>query len=44
MTALIDIWLEAFKHTPLLMSFDEQQAVTHGTEHSAGWSLDCLND
>jgi hypothetical protein len=42
--ALIDIWLEAFKHTPLLMNFDEQQALTYGTEHGAGWRLDCLGD
>jgi hypothetical protein len=42
--ALIDIWLEAFKHTPLLMNFDEQQALTYGTDHGAGWRLDCLGD
>jgi len=32
---LIDIWLEAFRRTPLLMNFDEQQALTYGTEHGA---------
>jgi len=42
--ALIDIWLEAFKRTPLLMNFDEQHALTYGTEHGAGWRLDCLGD
>ena len=42
--AAIDIWLEAFKRTPLLMNFDEQQALTYGTEHGAGWRLDCLGD
>src|SRR5437667_319374 len=41
---LIDIWLEAFRRTPLLMNFDEQQALTHGTAHGAGWRLDCLGD
>jgi hypothetical protein len=41
---LIDIWLEAFRCTPLLMNFDEQQALTYGTEHGAGWRLDCLGD
>src|SRR5258705_10599275 len=41
---LIDIWLEAFQRTPLLMNFDEQQALTYGTEHGAGWRLDCLGD
>jgi hypothetical protein len=42
--ALIDIWLEAFKSTPLLMNFDEQQALTYGTQRGAGWRLDCLGD
>jgi hypothetical protein len=42
--ALIDIWLEAFQRTPLLMNFDEQQALSYGTEHGAGWRLDCLGD
>lgn len=41
---LIDIWLAAFQRTPLLMNFDEQQALTYGTEHGAGWRLDCLGD
>jgi hypothetical protein len=26
------------------MNFDEQQALTYGTEHGAGWRLDCLGD
>jgi hypothetical protein len=42
--AAIDVWLDAFKRTPLLMNFDEQQALTYGTEHGAGWRLDCLGD
>src|SRR5256714_13593934 len=42
--ALIDIWLEAFPHTLLLMNFDEQQALSYGTEHGAGWRLDCWGD
>src|SRR5215470_16160001 len=41
---LIDIWLEAFPRTTLLMNFDEQQALTYGTEHGTGWRLDCLGD
>ncbi|HEV2194593.1 MAG TPA: DUF4832 domain-containing protein [Candidatus Acidoferrum sp.] len=41
---LIDIWLEAFPRTTLLMNFDEQQALTYGTEHGAGWRLDCWGD
>ncbi|HEV2424228.1 MAG TPA: DUF4832 domain-containing protein [Terriglobia bacterium] len=42
--AAIDVWLDAFKRTPLLMNFDEQEALTYGTEHGAGWRLDCLGD
>jgi len=41
---LIDIWIEAFPRTTLLMNFDEQQALTYGTEHGAGWRLDCWGD
>jgi hypothetical protein len=42
--ALIDIWLAAFKRTPLLMNFDEEQALAYGTQQGAGWRLDCLGD
>jgi hypothetical protein len=42
--ALIDIWLEAFKRTPLLMNFDEPQALAYGTQEGAGWRLDCWGD
>lgn len=41
---LIDIWLDAFPHTRLLMNFDEPQALAYGTQHGAGWRLDCLGD
>ncbi len=41
---LVDIWLEAFKRTPLLMNFDEERALAYGTEHGAGWRLDCWGD
>jgi hypothetical protein len=41
---LIDIWLDAFPRSTLLMNFDEQQALTYGTEHGAGWRLDCWGD
>jgi len=41
---LADVWLEAFKHTPLLMNFDEEKALAYGTEHGAGWRLDCWGD
>jgi hypothetical protein len=42
--ALIDIYLRAFTRTPLLMNFDEQQALSYGTSHGAGWRLDCWGD
>jgi Domain of unknown function (DUF4832) len=42
--ALIDIWLRAFTKTTLLMNFDEPEALTYGTQHGAGWRLDCLGD
>jgi len=41
---LVDIWLEAFKRTPLLMNFDQEKALAYGTEHGAGWRLDCWGD
>ena len=41
---LIDVWLDAFKRTPLLMNFDEQQALAYGTQRGAGWRLDCWGD
>lgn len=41
---LVDIWLEAFKRTPLLMNFDEEKALAYGTEHGSGWRLDCWGD
>jgi Domain of unknown function (DUF4832)/Beta-galactosidase len=42
--ALVDIWLEAFKRTPLLMNFDEPEALAYGTQQGAGWRLDCWGD
>jgi hypothetical protein len=42
--ALIDIYVDAFKQTPLLMNFDEPQALAYGTGRGAGWRLDCLGD
>jgi len=41
---LIDIWLKAFSHTTLLMNFDEPEALAYGTQHGAGWRLDCWGD
>jgi hypothetical protein len=41
---LVDIWLDAFKHTPLLMNFDQEKALAYGTGHGSGWRLDCWGD
>jgi hypothetical protein len=42
--ALTDIYLYAFKRTPLLMNFDEPNILTYATQHGTGWRLDCLGD
>ncbi|HEV2863201.1 MAG TPA: DUF4832 domain-containing protein [Pyrinomonadaceae bacterium] len=42
--ALIDIYFDAFRRTPLLMNFDEPQALAYGAGRGAGWRLDCLGD
>jgi hypothetical protein len=42
--ALIDIYFDAFKRTPLLMNFDEPRALAYGTQRGAGWRLDCWGD
>ena len=41
---LVDIWLEAFHRTPLLMNFDEEKALAYATQHGTGWRLDCWGD
>jgi len=41
---LIDIYINAFKRTPLLMNFDQERALSYGTAHGAGWRLDCWGD
>jgi hypothetical protein len=41
---LIDVYLQAFPRTPLLMNFDQLQALEYGTKHGAGWRLDCWGD
>jgi len=41
---LVDIWLEAFRRTPLLMNFDEEKALAYATQQGAGWRLDCWGD
>ncbi|MEK7404767.1 MAG: DUF4832 domain-containing protein, partial [Acidobacteriota bacterium] len=42
--ALIDIYFEAFRRTPLLMNFDEPRALAYGVNRGAGWRLDCWGD
>ncbi len=42
--ALIDLFFEAFTRTRLLMNFDEPSALAYGTQHGAGWRLDCWGD
>ena len=43
-TALIDVYLNAFRKTPLLMNFDEPNALKYGTSHGSGWRFDCLGN
>ncbi|RPI25251.1 MAG: DUF4832 domain-containing protein [Acidobacteria bacterium] len=42
--ALIDIYFDAFRQTPLLMNFDQERALAYATAKGAGWRLDCLGD
>ncbi|MCS7316326.1 MAG: DUF4832 domain-containing protein [Bryobacterales bacterium] len=42
--ALIDVYFEAFRRTPLLMNFDEPRALAYGVGRGAGWRLDCWGD
>jgi hypothetical protein len=42
--ALIDIWIDAFPRTPLLMNFDEPAALAYGRGRGVGYRLDCLGD
>ncbi len=41
---LIDLYFEAFTRTPLLMNFDQEQALSYAVRRGAGWRLDCLGD
>ncbi|HTV56232.1 MAG TPA: DUF4832 domain-containing protein, partial [Terriglobia bacterium] len=43
-TPLIDIYFQAFKRTPLLMTFDAARALAYGVSHGTGWRLDCWGD
>jgi hypothetical protein len=41
---LIELYLKAFRRTPLLMNFDEPEALAYGVSHGSGWRLDCWGD
>ena len=41
---LIDIYFKSFRKTPLLMNFDQPEALSYGTSRGAGWRFDCLGD
>lgn len=41
---LIDLYLKAFKRTPLLMNFDQEEALAYGVSQGSGWRLDCWGD
>lgn len=41
---LIDVYFKAFRHTTLLMNFDEPEALAYGTSRGAGWRFDCWGD
>lgn len=41
---LIDVYLKAFRRTPLLMNFDQEEALAYGVSHGSGWRLDCWGD
>ena len=42
--ALIDVYFDAFPHTPLLVNFDFLEALVYATKRGAGWRLDCWGD
>jgi hypothetical protein len=41
---LLDVYFEAFKHTPMMANFDEPHALAYAVERGAGWRLDCWGD
>jgi hypothetical protein len=42
--ALIDVYFDAFPRTPLLVNFDQLEALVYATKRGAGWRLDCWGD
>jgi len=41
---LIDIYLESFRKTPLLMLIGDVKGMEYATSHGTGWRADCLGD
>ena len=42
--ALVDIYLDNFKETPLIMPIGGDEELTYAVENGAGWRADCLGD
>ena len=42
--ALLDLYLDNFKRTPLVVNFDELPVLRYATQNGAGWRLDCWGD
>ncbi len=41
---VVDMYLEAFTKTPLVMLIAPAEALAHAVEHGAGWRADCFGD
>lgn len=42
--ALIDVYFNVFRRTPLLVNIDVLDSLKYGVERGAGWRLDCWGD
>ena len=42
--ALVDIYLESFNRTPLVMLIGGGEELAYAIQHGAGWRADCLGD
>ncbi|MGC9316594.1 MAG: DUF4832 domain-containing protein [Armatimonadota bacterium] len=41
---IVDMYLQAFQQTPLVMLIAQRDALAYAVEHGAGWRADCLGD
>lgn len=41
---IIDMYLEAFEETPMVMLIAQADALAYAVEHGTGWRADCLGD